>query len=137
MEYDGQLLEVDENLFTSSTKLATGVYSQHDGYCNGAEAAKSTLGYVSSTVVGLWLYIWSFEGFLHPLALELPQLSFTCDNDWTMLAPSNKPPPGALARHRDFPRSMTLASHVRLLLAMQLRAEPPVKLVSTSQSRSW
>ena len=42
-----------------------------------------------------------------------------------MLPPSKRPPPGALARHKDLPRSITLLSHVRLLCAIQLSEPPP------------
>jgi len=58
------------------------------------------------------------------------QLTLAWLRFWMMFAPSNKPPPGAFARQRVFPRSMTLLSHVRLLWPMQLRLLPPVALVS-------
>lgn len=45
-------------------------------------------------------------------------------------APSVKPPPGAFARQRDFPRSVMLVSQAKFVCATQLRPPPPVIAVS-------
>jgi hypothetical protein len=61
-----------------------------------------------------------------------------------IFAPSNKPPPEALARQSDFPRSITLASHSRFAVSTQLSAPPPMDgfsrvsfVGSMKQSSEW